>query len=100
MYLYEEDERLAYAALTAFRRNLLGLPFLSNWTTQLAQSAGLPWHLDTFYTPEQTICYHNLKTFLWSLYFQLHLASPAPQVARELLALLEKAMDRGYYVLH
>jgi hypothetical protein len=102
LYLYEEDERLAYAALTVLRRNLLSLPFLTAWIQQLARPEEVPWRIDTFYTPEGTIRYHNLKAFLRSLYFQLRLAKAAPQGAPLLLAGLEKAiaaMDRGYYAL-
>lgn len=54
------------------------------------------------YTPEWAARYHNLKTFLRSLYFQLRLASSASQAAPMLLAELERAieaMDRGYYEL-
>ena len=102
VYLYEEDERLAYAALTVFRRDLLQFPFLAHWIQQLARPEGVPWRIDTFYTPEQTMRYHNLKTFLRSLYFQLRLTPSSPQAAPMLLAELEKAiqmMDRGYYEL-
>jgi hypothetical protein len=104
LYLYEEDERLAYTALTVLRQNLLPLPFLMEWIEHLARPEGVPWRIDTFYTPEGTIRYHNLKTFLRSLYFQLRLASalPTPPAAPLLLAELEKAiaaMDRGYYEL-
>ncbi|QBD76098.1 DUF2785 domain-containing protein [Ktedonosporobacter rubrisoli] len=99
-YLYEEDERLAYATLSALRRNLLQQPFLIHWIQQIARPSGVPWSITTFYTPEQTFRYSNLKCFLRSLYFQLRLTSPSPQPA--LLPELEKAiraMDRGYYEL-
>jgi hypothetical protein len=102
IYLYEEDERLAYAVLTALRRNLLPMSVLARWIDGLARPEGAPWPISTFYTPEQTLRYHNLKTFLRSLYFQLRLASPSPQDGPLLLATLEeavRAMDRGYYVL-
>lgn len=102
IYLYEEDERLAYAVLTALRRNLLQLPFLTKWIEQLARPEGRAWDIETFYTSEQTIRYHNLKTFLRSLYFQLRLAAPSPQAAPILLSYIEKAiqsMDQGFYVL-
>lgn len=70
-FLQEEDERPAYAVLTALRRDLLQASFLTQWAERLAQSDGVPWPSDTFDTSEQTNRLHNLKAFVRSLYFQL-----------------------------
>jgi hypothetical protein len=99
VYLYEEDERLAYAVMAVLRRDLLRLPLVKRWLDRLANR---PWTIEDFYTADTAARYHNIKLFLRSLYFQLTLAADPPALASELLPLLQdaiKAMDRGYYAL-
>jgi hypothetical protein len=97
VYLYQEDERLAYAVRIALGRNLLGLTFLRAWLGRMTQPEG--WR--DAYTDEAAVsACHNVTTFLRSLYFQLTFAPNPPAVVPELMPLIGEALKRldiGFY---
>lgn len=103
VYLYAEDERLAYAVVSVLRRDLLDLGFLRAWVGQFAlHDGGKPWTPDDMTTYAGACTYANVRTFLRSLSFQLALAEHPPTLAPELvLATTEalRAMDFGFYAL-
>ena len=107
VYLYGEDQRLAYAATTALLRDQLDLPALEGWLERMARPAH-DWS-NTF----ETNTYHNTTTFLRSLYFQLLLGIKPPgwypdptffkrmpavrdQLLPRIIAALS-GLDRGFY---
>ena len=110
-YLYGEDQRLGYAAVAVFQRDLLDLPAIAAWIEQIAHPDG-EWQ-NIHASPANTVAYQNTTTFLRSLYFQLLIGinPPAwypdpsfflrvPALRDELLNLLiaaQKVMDRGFY---
>jgi hypothetical protein len=98
VYLYKEDERLAYTVMTALRRDLIELPFLEAWVDQLADGA-ISW-FDAVSTATGASARHNSKVFLRSLYFQLAWAENPPQVAPELIAKLQAALKASEHVFY
>jgi len=108
VYLYGEDQRLAYAVMTALLRDQLDLPTLESWLGRMAHPAGHDWK-----NISETNAYHNTTTFLRSLYFQLLLGIKPPgwypdptffkrmpavrdQLLPRVIAAL-KGLDRGFY---
>jgi hypothetical protein len=92
VYLYKEDERLAYTVMTILRRDLIGLPFLEAWVDQLASADDPTTWYQAASTEAGACARHNAKVFLRSLYFQLAWAENPPQVAPELIAKLSAAL--------
>ena len=111
VYLYNEDQRLAFAAMAVLQRDLLDLPTLDKWLSRMLRPGGDWQHV--FLAPASTSAYHNTTTFLRSLYFQLLLGiNPppwypdqsffqyAPALRDELLERILgalKTLDRGFY---
>jgi hypothetical protein len=110
VYLYQEDERLAYAVMTALSRDLLDMVFLKQWLDRIVtRSDQKPWH-QVFADPAENNARHNARSFLRSLYFQLligvsyfrrlPLYESSPGVREELLsevATALKKMDGGRF---
>lgn len=108
VYLYQEDERLAYAVMTALSRNLLDMVFLKQWLDRIVtRSDQKPWH-QVFADHAENNARHNARSFLCSLYFQLFIGTSyfrrlpryesSPSVRDELLAAIVaalKEMDHG-----
>jgi len=111
VYLYNEDQRLAYAAMAVLQRDLLDVPTLDMWLGRMARP-GSDWQ-QAFLSPTSASAYHNTITFLHSLYFQLLLGinpppwypdksffERVPAVCEELLKRILgalKTLDRGFY---
>jgi hypothetical protein len=71
VYLYQEDERLAYAVMSALLRDLLDMSFLKRWLDRIvAPPDQTPWH-EAFAHQFNNNARHNARSFLRSLYFQL-----------------------------
>jgi hypothetical protein len=71
VYLYQEDERLAYAVMAALSRDLLDMAFLKQWLDRIVtRSDQRPWH-QVFADQAENNARHNAGSFLRSLYFQL-----------------------------
>ncbi len=110
VYLYQEDERLAYAVMTALSRDLLDVSFLKQWLDRMViRSDQRPWH-QVFADPAENNARHNARSFLRSLYFQLLVGTKyfrrlpcyesSPGVRDELLpeiAAALKKMDHGRF---
>lgn len=102
-YIYLEDERLALATIFALRRNLLQTDFLNLWLEQLT-SVGEPFenaNAITFVSPAEVSAYHNVQTYLRSLYFQLAFNKEPIVLNTEMLIALEtalKVLDHGFYI--
>jgi hypothetical protein len=99
VYLYKEDERLAYTVMTALRRDMIELAFLETWVDQLAADDSTPWHKAAS-TAAGASARHNTKVFLRSLYFQLAWAENPPRVAPELIAKLSAALKTSEHVFY
>ncbi|GCE47770.1 uncharacterized protein DUF2785 [Thermosporothrix hazakensis] len=103
VYLYREDERLAYAVMGILRRDLLNGEDLKLWLRRLAQPPGLEFSWTQEYTSEERVsAFHNTQTFLRSLYFQLTLVERPPAIAQALvyeLVQILREMDTGFYEL-
>jgi hypothetical protein len=111
-YLYNEDQRLSFAAMAVFQRNILDLPAAEAWIDRMIHPGGGDWRAP-FESLASTVAYHNTTTFLRSLYLQILLGirPPAwypdqsffrsvPALREEIMALLIgalKALDRGFY---
>jgi hypothetical protein len=78
VYLYGEDQRLATAVMSALRRDLLAMPFLTDWLARLAAPPGRPAWREFYRAPADASAYANTKLFLRSLYFQLLLGTRVP----------------------
>lgn len=102
VYLYAEDERMAYAVMAALRRNLLGMRYLHSWLGRLSHHDGRRWTPDDLHAYEGACAYANVRAFLRSLYFQLTLAEHPPALAPMLLPTLTDALrtlDFGFYTM-
>jgi len=111
VYLYNEDQRLAFAAMAVLQRDLLDLSALNVWLSRMQRPDGNWQH--PFLSPTSASAYHNTTTFLRSLYFQLLLGinpppwypdksffERVPAVCEELLKRILgalKTLDRGFY---
>jgi hypothetical protein len=111
-YLYGEDQRLSFAAMAVFQRNILDMPAVEAWVDRMIHPNGGDWRAP-FESPASTVAYHNTTTFLRSLYLQLLLGTKPPSwypdqsffrrvpaLREDIMALLIralKALDRGFY---
>ncbi|GCE24417.1 hypothetical protein KDK_82170 [Dictyobacter kobayashii] len=95
-YMTLEDERLALVVIAALTRNLLAPTFWPWWGRQLAQvEEHMKWE-DTlrFTQPPDIYAYHNTRSFLHSLYFQLTIAGYKLQGAAELVETIRQTLNR------
>jgi hypothetical protein len=100
IYLYNEDQRLARAAATALRRDLLELPFLVGWVERIVRPGGRAIGVESFYDGQppavadaaDLALLRNTTQFLRGLYFQLAHSDDAPAVVSELLPLVVEAL--------
>jgi hypothetical protein len=114
VYLYDEEERLVRTVMGILQRNLLTLPFLTAWLEHLTHPRGrVAWN-ESFEGPEggklmevvrgaaETCARHNVRYFLYALYFQLRspgfaqltFVEQKPAIADELLPLVENALSQ------
>lgn len=109
-YLYQEDDRLAQAVISALLRDLLDMAFLNTWLECFVHPPdGIVWR-EAFSDAAYTNARYNTITFLRSLYFQLLLGiqyvhhtyvSKTPRLKDELLPAIIgalKAIDHWVYV--
>lgn len=109
-YLYQEDDRLAQAVISALLRNLLDMAFLNRWLDRFINPpGGIIWR-EAFSDESNIHARHNTMTFLRSLYFQLLLGiqhvhhtytNKTPIIRDELLSEITntlKAIDHWVYV--
>jgi len=102
VFLHQEDERLAYAALNVLRRGLLDLEAVRRWLARFARPSGYDSWQPVFAEPGLTVARANVTSFLRSLYFQLLLTkSPPGDLERLLESVVEvlREMDIGFYEL-
>jgi hypothetical protein len=102
VYLYQEDERLAYAALTALRRGLVSRAFLTTWFGRFARPPGYDSWRPVYADRGLATARMNATSFLRSLYFQLLLTAAPPAGRAETLDALVatlRQMDIGFYDL-
>ena len=101
IYLYQEDERLAQAIISALLRNLLDMDFLRTWLERFVHPPEEILWSKAFTDEAATHARQNTITFLRSLYFQLLLgiqfvhhtyANKTPTVREELLNEIIKAL--------
>jgi hypothetical protein len=100
VYLYNESQRLARAALGAIGRNLIETSFLTSWLGRLAHSGGQPIGVETFFNglppavadPANLGLLHNTTHFLGALHFHLAHDTAPPAATPELLPLLVEAL--------
>jgi hypothetical protein len=111
VYLYNEDQRLAFAAMGVLQRDLLDLPTVDMWLGRMLRPDHDWQHV--FQSTDTASAYHNTTTFLRSLYFQLLIGinPPAwypdksffervPALRDQLLPRIVgalKTLDRGFY---
>lgn len=102
IYLYLEDERLAYTVLTLLRKDTLRTSDFAAWLDGLARIVGrTPWS-EIYKARQDASARYNTVTFLRSLYLQLRFVNQPPKYADDLLSHLEqvlKSIDAGFYVL-
>jgi Protein of unknown function (DUF2785) len=102
VFLYQEDERLAYAVLNVLRRRLLDHGAVSRWLGRFARPPGYESWQPVFAETGLSVARVNVTSFLRSLYFQLLLTkSPPDDLERLLEAVVEvlREMDIGFYDL-
>jgi hypothetical protein len=102
VFLYQEDERLAYAVLNVLRRGLLDQAAVNRWLGRFARPSGYDSWQPVFAEPGLTVARANVTSFLRSLYFQLLLTkSPPEELERLLESVVEvlREMDIGFYEL-
>jgi len=108
-YLYQEDDRLAQAVISALLRNLLDMAFLNTWLDRFINPpSGIVWR-EAFSDETNINARHNTITFLRSLYFQILLGiqhvhhtytNKTPTMRDELLSEITstlKAIDHWVY---
>ena len=117
VFLAQEDERLANAAIAVLKRDM-PLPTVEKWLGRLAEAPTWqnqsfePWQVDFVdkypwwpvlsESPEAINIFNNTRTFVRSLYFQLKLGKRSEALSATLLPRLERAMQRldtGYLEL-
>jgi Protein of unknown function (DUF2785) len=102
VFLYQEDERLAYAVLNVLRRRLLDPAAVGRWLNRFTHPPGYESWQPVFAEPGLTVARVNVTSFLRSLYFQLLLTkSPPDELERLLESVVEvlRTMDIGFYGL-
>jgi hypothetical protein len=113
-YLALEDERLANAVWAALRRDTLRLAFLQAWLESLKRPFQERLRSEITTNALNSNAYHNTRSFLHSLYFQLMLGvrppswytdtsffMDAPALRDQLLPLVVdalRALDPGFYM--
>src|SRR6266542_1036431 len=102
VFLYQEDERLAYAVLNVLRRGLLDRAAVNRWLGRFVRPSGFETWQPVYVEPGLTVARVNVTSFLRSLYFQLLLTkSPPDELERLLEGVVEvlREMDIGFYEL-
>jgi hypothetical protein len=102
VFLYQEDERLAYTVLNVLRRGLLDRAAVTRWLGRFVRPTGFDSWQPVYVEPGLTVARVNVTSFLRSLYFQLLLIkSPPEELERLLEAVVEvlREMDIGFYEL-
>lgn len=102
VYLYDEDERLAYAVRKALKRDLLEMSFLTAWLERLTALEGLSRWGQAGLKEADASAYINIRDFVRSLYFQLKLGQEPPTIASVLCPALEETLytiDLGFYTM-
>lgn len=84
MYSYDEDERMALAAVDVCKRGLLTSDDWRAWLTRFTEWKA-SWSADDSFNLEVFAPYHNGKQFLRTLYFQISFLDPAPPGAEGLM---------------
>lgn len=100
VYLYREDDRLAYAVRKALKRDLLEMPFLTAWLERLTELEGLSNWLEASFKETDVSASNNIREFVRSLYFQLKFAPEPPTITPKLFPVLEetlRALDPVFY---
>jgi hypothetical protein len=100
IYLYNESQRLARAALGAIGRNQIEMSFLTSWIDQLVHPGGRGISVEAFFNglppavadPADLGLLHNTGQFLGALHFHLAHDTTPPAAAPELLPLLVEAL--------
>ncbi|MCP4538137.1 MAG: DUF2785 domain-containing protein [Chloroflexi bacterium] len=109
-YLYQEDERLAYAVISALLRDLMDISFLKQWLDRMVTRSDQKFWHQIIADPAENNARHNTQSFLRSLYFQLLMETSnfrrmpcydsSPSVRDELLVEIAEAlkkMDHGRF---
>jgi hypothetical protein len=102
VFLYQEDERLAYAVLNVLRRRLLDHGSVSRWLGRFARPPGYESWQPVYAEAGLSVARVNVTSFLRSLYFQLLLTeSPPPDAQKTSDAVLVtiRRADIGFYDL-
>jgi hypothetical protein len=84
MYGYDEDERMALAAVDVCKRGLLTPDDWRAWLARFTEWKAR-WSNDDPFNLEIFAPYHNGKQFLRTLYFQISFLDPAPPGAEALM---------------
>jgi hypothetical protein len=101
-FVQHEDERLAYAALNALRRGLVGRAARDRWLERFVRPAGHDTWRSVHTSEIDSAIRANVTSFLRSLYFQLLLTeNPPPDGDEHVAAMLAtlQSMDIGFYGL-
>lgn len=109
VFVYNEDERLAIAAVAVLERNYLELPVVEGWLEHLTEAPTWraksfePWQEEVVKKhpwwpvynepPEAVNMFKNIQAFVRSLYFQLKLGRRSESFAN-LIPLVEGAVKR------
>jgi hypothetical protein len=104
IYLYNENQRLARAALGAIGRDLVDLSFLTSWIGRLTRPGGRAVGVEAFFDglppaiadPADLALLRNTTQFLGALHFHLAHDENPPAVTPELLPLLVEALRPMY----
>ncbi len=79
VYLYNEDERLAHAALGVLCRDLVPPPAVDAWLDRLVRPDGRDLGFDALLSQPAASIRHNVIAFLRALYFQVAGLTYAPE---------------------
>ena len=104
IYLYNEEQRLARAALGAIGRDLVDVDFLTNWIDRLARPGGRVVSVEAFFgglppaiaDPADLALLHNTTRFLGALHFHLSHDENPPATTPALLQQLVEALRPMY----
>jgi hypothetical protein len=102
VFVQNEDERLAYAALNVLRRGLVTRSYMDRWLGRFLQPTGHDSWRAVYESEIATAIRANVTGFLRSLYFQLLLTeNPPPDGDEHLAATVAtlQSMDIGFYSL-